>query len=246
MKQSGADTLSKADLMTYFGVYSMNFIRITAELLVGFAALFVVTKVLGKATLSQVTAFDFVSAIVLGEFVGNALYDKQIGIPIILYTVAIWGLMIYIVEWLTQKFRSSRAFLEGKPTIVVHNGRMDREAMKKEKLDINMLQNLLRHKDVFSIREVDYAILETDGTVSVLKKSKYDVPKNEDLQQPQKPVYLPVNIINDGEADYQNMKRAGLSEEWLLKELKKHHIDQVKDVFYAEWKKDEGLYLEKK
>ncbi|MBM7657462.1 DUF421 domain-containing protein [Sporolactobacillus spathodeae] len=224
----------------------MHLLRITVELMIGFIALFSVTKILGKATLSQITAFDFISAIVLGEFVGNALYDKAIGILTILYTVVIWGVMIYIVEWITQKYRGSRAFLEGKPTIIIRNGRMDREAMKKEKLDINMLQNLLRHKDVFSVREVDFAILETDGTVSVLKKSKYDVPKNEDLQQPQKPVYLPVNIINDGEADYQNMKRAGLNEEWLMKELKRHHIDRIQDVFYAEWKKDEGLYLEKK
>ncbi|MFX3615924.1 MAG: DUF421 domain-containing protein [Sporolactobacillus sp.] len=223
----------------------MHFARITVELITGFAALFLVTKILGKATLSQVTAFDFISAIVLGEFVGNALYDKAIGILTILFTITFWGLMIYIVEWSTQKFRGTRSFLEGRPTIIIHNGRMDREAMKKEKLDINMLQNLLRHKDVFSIREVDYAILETDGTVSVMKKSKYDVPKNEDLQQPQRPVYLPVNIINDGEVDLQNLKRAGLNEDWLKNELKKHHINHYKDVFYCEWKKDEGLFLEK-
>ncbi|WP_100488725.1 DUF421 domain-containing protein [Sporolactobacillus pectinivorans] len=224
----------------------MHFVRIAIELVVGFAALFTLTKILGKATLSQVTAFDFISAIVLGEFVGNALYDKDTGLESILFAITLWGLLIYIVEWCTQKFRGTRGFLEGKPSIVIRNGHLDRKQMKKEKLDLNMLQNLLRQKDVFSVREVAYAILETDGTVSVLKKSKYANPTNEDMKQPQKPVYLPVTIILDGEVDWDNLKKAGLNEEWLQNELRKHHIDHVKDIFYCEWKKDEGVYLEKK
>lgn len=224
----------------------MHFIQIAIELIIGFMALFALTKILGKATLSQVTAFDFISAIVLGEFVGNALYDKEIGIGSILFAIVLWGLMIYIVEWCTQKFRSTRGFLEGKPAIVIRNGHLDRKQMKKEKLDLNMLQNLLRQKDIFSIREVAYAVLETDGSVSALKKSKYDNPTNDQLQRPDKPVYLPVTLILDGEIDRENLKRAGLDEKWLMNELKKEQIDDYKDVFYCEWKKDEGIFLEKK
>lgn len=223
----------------------MHFLQIAIELIVGFAALFLLTKILGKATLSQVTAFDFISAIVLGEFVGNALYDKDTGLGSILFAIALWGMLIYVVEWCTQKFRGTRSFLEGKPSVVIRNGHLDREQMKKEKLDLNMLQNLLRQKDVFSVREVAYAILETDGTISVLKKNKYANPTNEELQQPQKPVYLPVTLILDGEVDRENLKKAGLNEEWLQNELRKHHIDHAKDIFYCEWKKDEGVYLEK-
>lgn len=223
----------------------MHLAQITVELIVGFIGLFTVTKILGKATLSQVTAFDFISAIVLGEFVGNALYDKGTGVLTILFTIAIWGLLIYIVEWSTQKFRGTRAFFEGKPTLVIRAGHLDRAAMKKEKLDINMLQNLLRHKDIFSIREVDYAILETDGTVSVLRKSAYDTPKNNDLQQPPKTVCLPVTLITDGEVDRENLERAGLTERWLASELKKQQITDPKHVFYAEWRKEEGLFTEK-
>ncbi|MCQ2008557.1 MAG: DUF421 domain-containing protein [Sporolactobacillus sp.] len=223
----------------------MHFVRIAIELVVGFTALFFMTKILGKATLAQITAFDFISAIVLGELVGNALYDKQIGIGSILFAVALWGLLIYVVEWCTQKFRGSRGFLEGQPSIIIRNGHLDREMMKKEKLDIDMLQNLLRRKDVFSIREVEYAVLETDGTVSVLKKSQYATPTMEDLQKPRKPVYLPVTIIDDGEVDWGNLKAAGLNEDWLLKNLRSHHIHSYKEIFYCEWKKDEGVYIEK-
>ncbi|GGL41333.1 DUF421 domain-containing protein [Sporolactobacillus putidus] len=229
----------------------MHFVSIAFELVIGFAALFVMTKILGKATLSQITPFDFISAIVLGEFVGNALYDKDIKISSILFSIALWGSLIYAVEWCTQKFRGTRSFLEGSPSIVIRNGHIDREAMKKEKLDMNMLQNLLRQKDVFSVREVAYAILETDGTVSVLKKTKYATPTNADIEQQlqieqrQKPVYLPVTLISDGKVDWENLEKAGLNEEWLLKTLQSRHIDRYKDIFYCEWKKDEGVYLEK-
>ncbi|RYL94672.1 DUF421 domain-containing protein [Sporolactobacillus sp. THM19-2] len=224
----------------------MHFLQIATELIIGFIALFLLTKILGKATLSQVTAFDFISAIVLGEFVGNALYDKEVGIGSVLFAIVLWGVMIYIVEWCTQKFRATRGFLEGKPSIVIRNGHLDREQMKKEKLDLNMLQNLLRQKDIFSIREVAYAILETDGSISALKKTRYDQPTSDMLKLPDKPVCLPVTLIMDGEVDWENLERSGLNEAWLAKELKKNHIDQFQDVFYCEWKKGEGIYLEKK
>ncbi|MCL1630524.1 DUF421 domain-containing protein [Sporolactobacillus sp. CPB3-1] len=223
----------------------MHFVRISIELILGFAALFLMTKILGKATLAQVTPFDFISAIVLGEFVGNALYDPNIGIGSIFFAIALWGALIYIVEWCTQKFRKTRGFLEGSPTIVIRHGHMDKLAMKKEKLDIDMLQNLLRQKDVFSVREVEHAILETDGSVSVLRKSQYDTPTQKDLQQPKKAVYLPYTLIDDGEVDWDNLKEAGLNEEWLLKSLRQHHIKSYKDVFYCDWKKDEGVFIEK-
>ncbi|MFD2615867.1 DUF421 domain-containing protein [Terrilactibacillus laevilacticus] len=215
------------------------------ELIVGFVALFLMTKILGKVSLAQITTFDFISSIVLGELVGNAIYDNNVKLNSILLSVAIWGLMIYIIEWFTQKFRGSRSFLEGKPSIIIRNGHIDREEMKKNKLDLDELQNLLRQRSVFSIREVAYAVLETDGSVNVLKKSKYDITKKSDLNVPQKPVYLPITLINDGEVDYENLKEAGLDENWLFNTLREHKIDNAKQVFYLEWKKDEGVFLEK-
>ncbi|RYM06859.1 DUF421 domain-containing protein [Sporolactobacillus sp. THM7-7] len=223
----------------------MHFIHITIELIVGFAALFIMTKMLGKLSISQITPFDFISAIVLGELVGNALYDRNIRVDSILYAIALWGALIYLVEWCTQKFRRSRGLLEGKPAVLIRDGHLDRAEMKKEKIDMNMLQNLLRQKDVFSVREVDYAILEANGKISVLKKSKYATPTVSDLQLKQKPVYLPVTLINDGKVDWENLKKAGLNEEWLEKTLKTHHIKRYEDIFYCEWKKDEGVFLEK-
>ncbi|WP_019412686.1 DUF421 domain-containing protein [Paenisporosarcina sp. TG20] len=223
----------------------MDITTMAIELAVGFGALLIMTKILGKMTLSQITPFDFIAALVLGELVGNAIYDKEAKIGSILIAIAIWGSLILLIEWCTQKFPGSRKILEGEPSIIINNGHPDRQQMKKNKIDINQLQVLLRKKDIFSIREVAYALLETDGTMSVLKQPEYESPTISDMKLPQKPVYLSVTLIRDGEVDWENLKKAGLNEEWLLKKLHNNHIKQYKDVFYLEWKKDEGVYLEK-
>ncbi|WP_078394217.1 DUF421 domain-containing protein [Shouchella patagoniensis] len=223
----------------------MDILSTAVELLIGFVALLIMTKLLGKTTLSQITPFDFISALILGELVGNAIYDKEVKLGSILFAIALWGGMIFLIELCTQKFRGTREFLEGKPSIIIRNGHLDRQELKKNKLDINQLQHLLRREKVFSIREVAYAILETDGTLSVIEKAKYVTPTITDLKMPQQPVYLPVTFISDGKVDWENLKHSGFNEEWLSKKLRHHHIDHYKDVFYFEWKKDEGVYLEK-
>src|SRR5699024_4596157 len=95
-----------------------------ADAIFGFFALFVLVKVLGKTQISSLTPFDFFSAVILGELVGNALFEKKSGIPEIAFLVFVWGLLLYITEILTQKFKGSRALLEGQPAIVIHKGHL--------------------------------------------------------------------------------------------------------------------------
>ena len=85
-----------------------EYIHITFVLFVGFIALFIMTKILGKSQISQITPFDFISAIVLGELVGNALYDENTGISQMLFSVLLWTILILTTEKITQKFRRTR------------------------------------------------------------------------------------------------------------------------------------------
>ncbi|MFS0785668.1 DUF421 domain-containing protein [Shouchella sp. 1P09AA] len=222
-----------------------NLLQTTVELTVGLFALLILTKVMGKTSFAQITPFDFISALILGELVGNAIYDDEVRIGTILFSVFIWGLLLFIIEWATQRFRKTRKFFEGNPSIIIQNGHLNRNEMKRNKLDMNQLQHLLRQKDAFSVREVAYAVLETDGQISVLKKQKYDQPTFEDFKLKENPVHLPVTFINDGIVDWENIKKAGLDENWLDKQLYEQRIDHYRDVFYLEWKYDEGIYLEK-
>ncbi|RDW18289.1 DUF421 domain-containing protein [Oceanobacillus arenosus] len=221
----------------------LNYFQMFTDTIFGFIALFVLTKLLGKTQISQITTFDFISSLLLGELVGNGLFDPDIGILQIGFVVFLWGALMYVTEIITQKFKGTRAFIEGSPSIIIYKGKLIRDIMKKNKLDINQLQHLLRAKDVFSIQEVEYAILETNGTLSVLKKSSFQTPSRKDMKLAEQDVTLSTMLINDGEIIYDNLLEKNLSKEWLLQELKEQDFERVEDVFYAEYIKGEKLFL---
>lgn len=222
----------------------MHFGQMTIELIIGFVSLFAITKVLGKTQITQITTFDFISALVLGELVGNAVFDDKVGIIRIVYAVIVWGVLIFILEMITQRWSKTRGFLEGQPTIVIQEGKILRQSLKKCKLDINQLQHLIRSKGVFSVRELEYAVLETDGTVSILKKAQYENPTKSDLQVNLEKVHIPITIISDGNVIKQNLIEAGFNYTWLEEQLKQQNIMRAEEVLYAEWLEGDGLHVQ--
>ncbi|MRH41401.1 DUF421 domain-containing protein [Aquibacillus halophilus] len=222
-----------------------DYLSIVTELLIGFVFLFIVIKFLGKTQFSQVTPFEFISAIILGELVGNAIYDEEVKIGHIMLAIFTWGAIIFVVEMLTQKFKRTRKLLEGEPNIVIHQGQIKYDALKKAKIDINTLQSLIRQQGYFSIQEVEYGIIESNGKASVLPKSEYDTPKNSDLKVPYKPVNLPITLILDGEVVFDNLKEVGFDEKWLKDQLAMQSITNYKEVLYAEWLVSKPLYVVK-
>ncbi|MDL4842950.1 DUF421 domain-containing protein [Aquibacillus sp. LR5S19] len=203
-----------------------------------------IAKIIGKTQISQLTAFDFISALIFGELVGNAIFDDQSGIKEIAFAVFLWGSLLYITELLTQRFKRTRALFEGKPNLIIHKGKMQREEMKKSKLDANQLLHLLRGKGAFSVKEVEYAVLETDGSLSVLKKTLDQTPTRQDMNLMAQDVYLPFMLINDGEIIKDSLHEIGKDEPWLKEELNKQNVRSHKDVFYAEYQKGEALYVQ--
>lgn len=220
-----------------------HYLSIAVELTSGYLFLFIVTKMQGKTQFSQITPFDFISAIILGELAGSAIFDHEVKVRDIAYALAVWGVLVYITEMVTQKFKGSRKLLEGEPNIVVHKGKIKYDALKKAKLDINQLQSLVRQQGYFSLREVEYAIIETNGMVSVLPKADYDTPKNSDMKIKAEDPSLPINLIIDGQIVIENLKEAGFDEQWLKRELEKQKVHHFEDVLFAEWMENEPLYV---
>lgn len=148
-----------------------------------------------------------------------------------------------MIEFIFQKSLFLREKLEGNPAIIIRNGQIDFEQLKKSRMNINQLQSLLRQSEIFSIREVAFAILEPNGSISVLKKSAYQKTTLEDLNIPNHAVYLPVAIIRDGELITENFQSLNKDEHWLSSELKKHGIEKLEDVLFAEWLEGDGLFV---
>ncbi|MEC0494923.1 DUF421 domain-containing protein [Bacillus glycinifermentans] len=222
----------------------MDYLQLAVELIIGFAALFIMTKILGKTQFAQITPFDFISALILGEMVGNAIFDEDVTISKVLFAILVWGILIYSIEILSQKAQSMRGFLEGKPNIIIDKGKINYSALKKNKLDLNQVQTLAREKGCFSLHEIEYAILETDGSISVLRKHKYETPTKSELNIPYQPVQLPIAFILDGQLKEENLKEAGFDKSWLKQQLSSRNIQNYSDVLYAEWRGDEEkLYI---
>lgn len=109
--------------------------------------------------------------------------------------------------------------VEGEPSALIKNGIVDREALRKNRMNINQLQSLLRQSETFSIREVAYCYLEANGSVSILKKSKYQKTTQEDFNIPSKAVSVPVTLIRDGEVLWDEIIDIGFNESWLRSQL---------------------------
>ena len=219
---------------------------ITFKAVIGFISLFLAVRLTGRVSLNELTPFHLVFVLVLGNFLGNAVYENKVTVLDFIYSVGLWALLMYLTELVVLKKNASRALLEGKPAMIIRNGMLDRELLKKHKLDINQVLSLLRQNQIFSLREVEYGFLEGNGQISTMLKSSYQRPQRQDLHLPEKPVYLPVSVIMDGEIQWDNLQENGLNRHWLDEQLRSQGFDSEKQIFYADWQKEKGLHVSPK
>lgn len=218
------------------------FFKLTFELIIGCIALIISVRIIGRRQLQQITPFDFVFAIVLGEILGNLLYDPNTPWYYMIYAVLVWTILSYLIEIINVKSFKIRTIIEGVPALIIKEGQIQYDVMKKEKIDFNELMALLRQKDIFSLQEVQYAFIETNGALSVLKKSSYQTPNRSDLQIQKPEESLSLMVILDGEIMKNNLTLLQLSENWLMQKLKEHQIPSIKAVLYAEWHQGQFYY----
>lgn len=152
----------------------------------------------------------------------------------LLFTLAIWTLLSITFEKITLHLPKLRKPLEGEPEILIRDGKIDMGKLRKNNLDFEQLRMMLRSKDTFSVSEVAYAIYETNGSLSILKKAQYEPATREDLLVPVPESVLPVSIIEDGIIQRDTLGSLGHDEEWLAKELRKLGYSGPQTVVYAE------------
>ncbi|WP_244910521.1 DUF421 domain-containing protein [Caldibacillus thermoamylovorans] len=117
----------------------VNIGLLTIKVIVGFATLFFIIIITGRTSISQLTPFHLVYVLVLGDFLGNTIYQNQVGIFHFLYAIGLWTLLMLGIEFWTLKNKSIRSLLLGDPNIIIRDGVMDRKLLKKNKLDVNQV-----------------------------------------------------------------------------------------------------------
>lgn len=156
----------------------MKIVELTAELVIGFVMLFLVVKVAGKKMIHQITPFTFISAIVLGELLGNALYDDHVHIWYIVYSITVWGVLLILVEYMSQKWLRFRGIAEGKPTALIRNGMIDYEALKKIAHDAQPVTKLASPKRNVFVKGSRFLLFGSKRLDQCIEK--VTVPKNEE------------------------------------------------------------------
>ena len=110
----------------------MSITYLTFELLIAFFMLFIVVKIVGRRIINQVSAFTFLCSLVIAELVGNAIYDASISVWYMVYALALWGGLLFSVEYIGQKWLLFRKWIDGKPAALIKDGVIDREELKKK------------------------------------------------------------------------------------------------------------------
>lgn len=218
---------------------------ILIRVVLGFVSLLVLTRLIGNKQLGQLNVFTYISGIVIGSMVADAILHQDIRMWRWGLGLVSWGGLVFIVELISQKSIKARELLDGQPIILIKHGKISEEALKKERMNMDDLTMLLRTNMIFSILDVDYAILEPNGDLSVLKKQEKDYATREDLAILPKPqTHIPMSIVVDSRVLEKNLVEAGLSTDWLARTLKQAGIQSKDEILYAELQSDSQLYLQ--
>lgn len=208
--------------------------------------LFILTRIMGKKQISQLTFFDYVVGISIGSIAAAMSIEKNISWLEGIFSMIIWTAFPLTLSFITSKSINARRILEGTPTILIQNGKIVEKNLRKSKFTVNDLLEELRTKDVFNIEDVEFALLETNGKISILKKSYLQTVTNSDLGLPSVYQSLSANIIIDGKLMLQNISMLNINESWILNELKKQNISSIKDILLACYDTNGNLHIDLK
>ncbi|WP_343071370.1 DUF421 domain-containing protein [Brevibacillus choshinensis] len=218
-------------------------IRTTAT----FFAMLVLTRLLGKKQLSHLTFFNYVTGITFGSVAAEIVIQKELFLVNGLVSLTWWTLLTLLVGYVGLKWSKARILIDGEPTIVIKNGEIIEAALSRTRLNLDDLTMMLRERDAFSIGEVEYAILEPHGKLSVLKKPEYQNATKKDVKAspPLHPI-LPAEIISDGKYVMKNLQELGISTKWVDRQLKQSGVHSIDEVFYAELQSDRSLFIDRR
>ena len=196
----------------------MDFWMVILTSLLSVAALFVIAKLMGHKQMSQLDFFDYITGITIGSIAAELATELEKPLkPLI--AMAVYGIVAVLLTLITSKLPKSRKFINGTPTILMNNGKLYRENLKKAKLDLSEFMVMCRQQGYFNLNDIQTAIFEFNGKLSILPVSNKRPANPQDLQLSPQKEYFQTELIMDGRIMQENLQRMGLSEKWLQKEL---------------------------
>jgi len=210
---------------------------------VSLIVLFLLTKLLGKKQISQLSLFDYVIGISIGNFAAEMTTNVEIQFINGIVAVTIFGVVAYLVSIATMKSLKIRKFFMGIPTVLIENGKLYEKSLKKTRLDMNDLLEQLRIKGYFDISQIEYCLLEANGDVSILPKQENKPVTLGDMQIKIPQERLCANIIIDSKIMHSNLESTSKDEKWLLHELKVKGYGDLSNILLATLDNNEKITI---
>ena len=206
-------------------------LSIIPRCLISIVTLLIATKILGKKQVSQLSLFDYVIGISIGNFTAEMILvlDTQLLNGIV--AILTFGIIGYLISLLTVKSIHLRRFFSGIPTTIIEDGKILVKALKKINIDINDLLEQARNEGYFNIDDIAYAVMEINGKISFLPKDNISLVKKKDLNIKTEKEIFPINIIIDSKLMKENIKNSDKDISWFIKELKRQGYTTYKNIF---------------
>ena len=216
----------------------MDIIKVILTALLSVVALFIITKIMGHKQVAQLDFFDYVSGITIGS-IGAELATELEESYKPLIALCVWGGASLLLNLIAHKLPKTRKYINGTPTILMNEGKLYRKNLKKAKLDLSEFMLLCREQGYFDLDEIQMAIFEHNGKVSILPKAANRPATPEDLKITAKATHIGVEVIMDGHVMGENLTRMGRNTNWLEKQLKVQGYKSVKEVFLGIYRPEE-------
>ena len=209
----------------------MEILKVIFASLFSSAILFFIAKLIGHKQVAQLEFFDYITGITIGSIAAElaTTLDDPWWKPTI--AMIVFGLVTVVLSIVTRKFPKSRKFVNGTPTIVMNDGKLYRDNMKKAKLELSEFLLLCKQAGYFNLNDIQTAVFEYNGMLSILPVSKKRPLNPEDMKLTTKSEHIGTEIIMDGRVMGDNLKRKGLNDEWLQKEIKNQGYKSAKEIF---------------
>lgn len=219
------------------------YLNILFRSIITYFVLLLFTRIMGKKQLSQLTYFDYIVGITIGSIAAAASVDRHIDVFQSCLSIIVWSLLTVLISIAVLKSIKLRLWIDSEPLVIIDKGKVIYKNMKKAKYNIGDLLMQLRNKDIFYITDVEVAILEPDGKLSVLKKAEKTSVTVEDMNIKKPKTGMMVEIILDGNILSNHLLQIKKDEKWVFEQLKSNNICNIKDVVFAGVQADGQIYI---
>lgn len=208
----------------------MDIIKVLLTSVLSAVSLFIIAKIIGHKQMAQLDFFDYITGITIGSIAAELATELEEPLkPLI--AMVVYGVITVLLTWTAGHFQKMRKFINGTPTIIMNGGKLYRKNMKKAKIDLSEFMVMLRQEGYFNLSDVQTAIFEYNGRLTVLPVSTKRPVNPEDMNLAPQQEFISTEVIMDGRVLEENLKRMGLDAKWLHKKIREAGYKNEKEIF---------------